>query len=61
VSLRPTRLGLIPAVTRQVARAAFPEGSMAIRIRDELRVLFQDEDFTKAFSTRGRSALSPAG
>ncbi|MER6178826.1 transposase [Streptosporangium sp. NPDC001681] len=33
---------------------------MAIRIRDELGVLFQDEDFAVAFSTRGRPALSPA-
>lgn len=33
---------------------------MAIRIRDELGVLFHDEDFAAAFSTRGRPALSPA-
>jgi transposase len=60
VSLRPAGSGLIPAVTREVARAAFPKGSLAIRIRDELGVLFQDEDFAEAFSTRGQPALSPA-
>nr|WP_193319037.1 transposase [Nonomuraea phyllanthi] len=39
---------------------SLPEGSLAIRIRDALGVLFQDEDFAVAFSTRGRPALSPA-
>jgi transposase len=33
---------------------------MAIRIRDELGVLFRDEDFAAGFSAQGRPALSPA-
>ncbi|GAA1313428.1 hypothetical protein Psi02_57180 [Planotetraspora silvatica] len=33
---------------------------MAIRIRDELGILFTNEDFTTAFSARGRPGLSPA-
>lgn len=60
MSLRPVGSELIPATTREVAWAAFPKGSMAIRIRDELGVLFADEDFAEAFSTRGQPALSPA-
>lgn len=33
----------IPVETVRVARAAFPKGSLAIRVRDELGVLFTDE------------------
>ncbi|MER6948926.1 IS1182 family transposase [Nonomuraea sp. NPDC000554] len=60
MSLRSTDPDQIPAATLAVARAAFPKGSLAIRIRDALGVLFHDEAFAAAFSTRGRSALSPA-
>ncbi|MDP9847794.1 IS1182 family transposase [Streptosporangium lutulentum] len=60
MSLRSTGSDQIPAATLAVARAAFPKGSLAIRIRDALGVLFQDRDFAAAFSARGRPALSPA-
>ncbi|WP_242676422.1 transposase [Streptosporangium minutum] len=50
---RPAGSELIPATTGEVAWAAFPKGSMAIRIRDELGALFEDEDSAEAFSTRG--------
>lgn len=60
MSLRSAGSDQIPATTITVARAAFPKGSMAIRIRDELGILFTNEDFTTAFSARGRPALSPA-
>nr|WP_214319972.1 transposase [Nonomuraea sediminis] len=60
MSLRSTDPDQIPAATLAVARAAFPKGSLAIRIQDALGVLFHDETFAAAFSTRGRPALSPA-
>ncbi len=60
MSLRRVESALIPSATAEVARAAFPKGSMAIRIRDELGVPFEDEDLAEAFSTRGQPALSPA-
>lgn len=37
--------GEIPVETVRVARAAFRKGSLAIRIRDELGVLFTDNWF----------------
>lgn len=49
----------IPAETVRVARAAFPKGSLAIRVRDELGVLFHDEEFADLFPARGRPAWSP--
>ena len=50
----------VPAGTAQVARAAFPKGCLAIRIRDALGALFEDAQFTELFAVRGRPAVSPA-
>ncbi|WP_414168012.1 IS1182 family transposase [Streptoverticillium reticulum] len=60
MSMQPKGPGEIPAETVRVARAAFPKGSLAIRVRDELGVLFRDEDFADLFAVRGRPAWSPA-
>ncbi|WNZ14729.1 IS1182 family transposase [Streptomyces sp. 11x1] len=49
----------VPALTREVARAAFPKGCLAMRIRDGLGPLFSDEDFKAAFGVRGRPGISP--
>lgn len=55
MSLRPKGA----AETVRVARAAFPKGSLAIRVRDELGSLFRDEQFAGLFPTRGKPAWSP--
>ncbi len=47
-------------MTAQVARAAFPRGWLAIRIRDALGELFEDAQFAGLFAVRGRPAVSPA-
>ncbi|MFJ2868146.1 transposase [Kitasatospora sp. NPDC087314] len=59
MSMRPREQGGIPLETVRVARAAFPKGSLAIRVRDELGVLFTDELFADLFPTRGKPAWSP--
>lgn len=59
--MQPKGSGEIPAETVRVARAAFPKGSLAIRVRDELGPLFRDEEFTDLFPVRGRPAWSPGG
>ncbi|MEV3928144.1 IS1182 family transposase [Streptomyces sp. NPDC049944] len=61
MSMQPKGPGEIPVETVRVARAAFPKGSLAIRVRDELRVLFADEEFADLFASRGRPAWSPGG
>ncbi|WP_413106185.1 hypothetical protein [Streptomyces sp. Inha503] len=53
MSLRPVPAPEIPEMTARVARAAFPKGCLAMRVRDELGVLFQDADFAAAFPARG--------
>jgi hypothetical protein len=50
----------VPAMTAQVARTAFPNGCLAIRIRDALGEVFEDAQFAELFATRGRPAVSPA-
>jgi len=59
MSMRPKGPDRIPAETVRVARAAFPRGSLAIRLRDELGTLFSDEQFRDLFPARGKPAWSP--
>jgi hypothetical protein len=60
MSLRPNGFTQIPAETSRVARAAFPKGCLAMRARDALGPLFNDEQFAEWFAARGRPAWSPA-
>lgn len=46
-------------MTARVARAAFPKGALAIRVRDELGPLFTDEQSADALGVRGRPGHSP--
>ncbi|MCA2191026.1 IS1182 family transposase, partial [Nonomuraea cavernae] len=59
MSLRPRSAVQIPEATVAVARAAFPKGCLAIRLRDELGVLFSDEQFADAFPRRGGPGRAP--
>lgn len=52
---------VIPEQTQRVARAAFPNSSLCIRIADELGSIFQDEQFAELFPSRGQPAEGPAG
>lgn len=58
--LVPQTSFVIPAHTRRVARAAFPKGSLATRIADELGSIFRDEQFAELFPRRGQPAEAPA-
>jgi transposase len=59
MSLQPEAIGPIPEETARVARAAFPEGATAMRVRDALGTIYEDEAFADLFSTRGRPAEAP--
>ncbi|RDI58938.1 IS1182 family transposase [Nocardia pseudobrasiliensis] len=60
MSLRPRRLDGVPAETVRVARIVFPDGCLAMRMRDVLGPIFTDTEFAEMFSRRGQPALSPA-
>lgn len=59
MSMYPQEIGAIPAETMRVARAAYAKGSLAMRLRDELGGLYQDEQFSSLFPSRGQPAEAP--
>jgi transposase len=60
MSLRLHDFSRVPEETVRVARAAFPKGNPYLTLRDELGVIYEDEEFASLFaSSRGRPAESP--
>ena len=57
--LHPNPIGEIPFETARVARAAFPKGTVVLRLRDEFSTLYQDEDFRALYPSKGQPALTP--
>ena len=58
MSLKPEPICPVPQETARVAKAAFPNSSTFIKMRDELGVLFQDEMFAALFPKVGQPALA---
>lgn len=59
MSMYPQEIGPIPAETMRVAHAAYPKGSLAMRLRDEFGGIYQDEQFGALFPVRGQPAETP--
>ena len=59
MSMYPQALGTIPAETARVARAACPRGTLAMRLRDALGELYQDEHFAALYPVEGQPAYAP--
>lgn len=59
MSLEPRVDRGVPELTARVVRASFPKGTLAVRVREALGPLFEDESFAEAFPRRGRPAVSP--
>jgi transposase len=59
MSLHPDPICEIPAETARVAHAAFPKGTVAMRLREEFDTLYRDEDFQALYPNRGQPALAP--
>jgi transposase len=58
--LLPQTSFVIPEQTERVAGAAFPKGSLCLRIAAELGRIFSDEQFAELFPRRGQPAEAPA-
>jgi len=56
MSLKSEEILPVPEETIRVARAAFPEGSPIMRLRDALGTLYDDGLFADLFPTRGQPA-----
>ena len=59
MSLHQQAIGDIPAETVRIARAAFPKGTVVMRLRDEFSALYSDADFAAFYPVRGQPALAP--
>src|SRR3954454_23285107 len=59
ISLHSQPLAPIPELTCRIARASFPKGTLAMRLRDALGSIFEDVDFAHLFPRRGRPAEAP--
>ena len=60
MSMQPQPWPQVPEATARVAKAAFPKGALAIRIRDRLGSWYEDADFAAAYAAAGRPGISPA-
>ena len=59
MSMYPQELGSIPEETARIARAACPKGTLAMRLRDALAGLYQDEQFAALYPVEGQPAYAP--
>ena len=59
MSLKPDPIPSVPEETARIARAAFRKGNLYLTLRDELGVIYHDEDFAHLFPDCGQPALSP--
>ena len=59
MSLCPAEIAPVPAATVQVAKAAFPKGCPAMRTRDEVGAIYDDQMFAAAYPARGQPAHPP--
>ncbi len=50
MSLSTDTIGPIPAETTRVAKAAFPKGNVFMKMRDELGVIYHDDQFASLFA-----------
>src|SRR5215813_1908716 len=59
MSLHARPFTAVPEETARVARAAFPQGNLYMRMRDEIGVMYEDEAFAALFSHCGQPAEAP--
>lgn len=59
MSLKATPIDPVPEETARIARAAFPQGTRYLRIRDALGILYEDQHFADLFPQRGQPAEVP--
>jgi transposase len=59
MSIQPVPIDPVPDATIRVARAAFPKGNPSLTLRDQLGVIFHDDDFVDLYPATGQPGLSP--
>ena len=59
MSMNPREIGSIPDETVRIAQAACPKGTLAMRLRDALGELYQDEQFVTLSPVEGQPGYAP--
>jgi transposase len=59
MSLHARKPDPIPEETARVARAAFPDGTLYVRMRGAFDTIYSDENFDDLFPRRGQPAEAP--
>jgi hypothetical protein len=59
MSMQPRQFEAVPETTSRTARRAFPKGTLAMVLRDELESISTDEMCVDLFPKRGRPAEAP--
>ncbi|MFC1960854.1 IS1182 family transposase [Chloroflexota bacterium] len=59
MSLNPQPIPEVPTETYRIAHAAFPKGTLCMTIRDQIGIVYRDEQFQDLFANRGQPAQSP--
>ena len=59
MAMHPSLIEPVPEETARVARAAFRKGTLLMRVRDEIGVLYDDVMFAGLYEARGQSAIAP--
>jgi transposase len=59
MAMHPSLIDPVPEETARVARAAFRKGTLLMRVRDEIGVLYDDTMFAALYGARGQSAIAP--
>ena len=58
MSLIPEPIWEVPEMTAEVAWAAFPKGTLPMKMRDHLGIFYEDTQFSELFSRTGQPALT---
>ena len=59
MSLKPEAIPVVPDLTNQVAKAAFPKGNVYMQMRDTIGSIYQDDQFLHLYPADGQPAFSP--
>jgi len=59
MSLQPVSIYTVPEQTARVARSAFPQSSLCMRLYNQLGTIFEDQDFADLFPKSGQPGQSP--
>ncbi len=58
MTLHPKSVKPIPALTKEIARQAFPNGNLYMTMRDRLGTFYTDWDFSDLYPQKGQPAAS---